>query len=121
MKSHEIVRNPHFVGRKAEKEKLAKVGASGEAAIVVVYGRRRVGKTELIEQFFRGEFVWKFEGIQPDRKRKKSSVAERQYQIQVRSSRGVPHRERRARARPDSGAEHDELPSEPGLQLREGP
>jgi len=53
MKSHEIVRNPDFVGRKAEKEKLAKAKGSDEASIVVVYGRRRVGKTELIEQFFR--------------------------------------------------------------------
>jgi len=51
MKSHEIVRNPHFVGRKAERVKLAKVRASDEAHIVVIYGRRRVGKTELIEQF----------------------------------------------------------------------
>ena len=81
MESHEIVRNPHFVGRNAEREILAKAKASDEASIVVVYGRRRVGKTELIEQFFRGDFVWKFEGIQPSRRRRRSSDAERQYQI----------------------------------------
>ena len=41
--------------------------ALDEAAIIVIYGRRRVGKTELIEQFFRQRHILKFEGLQPDR------------------------------------------------------
>ena len=30
----------------------------------MVHGRRRVGKTELLEQFFRGRNLLKFEGIE---------------------------------------------------------
>lgn len=52
------------------------------ASIIVVYGRRRVGKTELIEQFFKGQSVLKFEGLQPDQKKRKSDTEERRYQIQ---------------------------------------
>lgn len=36
------------IGRAAEKEILQKIEKSGEAELVAVYGRRRVGKTFLI-------------------------------------------------------------------------
>jgi len=39
------------------------VGQAGEPAIVIVYGRRRIGKTELLEQAFRTRHIIKFEGI----------------------------------------------------------
>jgi len=41
-----------IVGRKAEQKSLEKVYRSKEAEFVVVYGRRRVGKTYLVRQFF---------------------------------------------------------------------
>lgn len=54
----------NFVGRKAEWQRLAAVGrASEEPAILVVYGRRRIGKTELLEQVFAERNILKFEGI----------------------------------------------------------
>ncbi|MBN1674018.1 MAG: AAA family ATPase [Kiritimatiellae bacterium] len=83
MKSHEIIKNPNFVGRKTELATLTKARETSEASIIVVYGRRRVGKTELIEQFFRRDFVLKFEGIQSDRRRRRSSRLEREYQIRL--------------------------------------
>jgi len=49
--------------------------------VIVIYGRRRVGKTELIEQFFLNQNVLKFEGLQPDRKTKTSAKKERKRQI----------------------------------------
>jgi len=64
MKPKTIKCNKNFVGRNHELEKLSEISNSGEASIVVVYGRRRVGKTELLEQVFRKRNILKFEGIE---------------------------------------------------------
>lgn len=40
------------------------VGRARENAIVVMYGRRRIGKTELLEQAFRARNIIKLEGIE---------------------------------------------------------
>ena len=66
MRSHQIRKNPAFVGRRHEIERLDDLMRRDEATFLVVYGRRRVGKTELIEQYFRDRTVLKFEGIEPD-------------------------------------------------------
>ena len=81
MKFHKIVENKNFVGREQEWKILQAVDRSSKAEIIAIYGRRRVGKTELIEQFFLKNNVWKFEGIQPDLKKKKGHLEERRYQI----------------------------------------
>ncbi len=44
-----------FVDREAELRALEDLGAQGSAQLVVVYGRRRVGKTELLSQFCQGK------------------------------------------------------------------
>ncbi len=54
----------NFVGRTRELERLKKISESNEAGIVIMYGRRRIGKTELLEQAFRDRNVLKFEGIE---------------------------------------------------------
>jgi len=41
-----------IIGRKAEQKTLLNVMQSNMAEFVVIYGRRRIGKTYLIEQFF---------------------------------------------------------------------
>jgi AAA+ ATPase superfamily predicted ATPase len=41
-----------FVGREQERKILSEVFHSGRAELIAMYGRRRVGKTFLIEQFF---------------------------------------------------------------------
>jgi uncharacterized protein len=56
--------NPAFIGRQYEIERLQALARQGKASIVVVHGRRRAGKTELIEQCFRQRRVLKFEGIE---------------------------------------------------------
>ncbi|MFT7480562.1 MAG: AAA+ ATPase superfamily predicted ATPase, partial [Gammaproteobacteria bacterium] len=43
-----------FVGRKNEMLVLDQMYDSGEAELFVLYGRRRVGKTELLQQFCEG-------------------------------------------------------------------
>ena len=67
MEYYSVRKNPHFVGREPYWQRLKEIDARDEAAVIVVYGRRRVGKTELIEQFFRERPILKFEGLQPDR------------------------------------------------------
>ncbi len=56
--------NKAFIGRSAELQQLKKLDQANEAAILTVYGRRRVGKTELLEQAFRQRNILKFEGIE---------------------------------------------------------
>lgn len=64
MKSKVIKKNTIFIGRKHELKQLAAIAGQHEASIIVVYGRRRVGKTELLEQAFRERNILKFEGLE---------------------------------------------------------
>ncbi len=64
MKTFLVPPNSRFVGRERERALLRSLASRGEAMAVVVYGRRRVGKTELIEQSFRRRRLLKFEGVQ---------------------------------------------------------
>ena len=69
MKSGKVQTNKHFTGRVFERSRLAQIAEADEASIVVVYGRRRVGKTELIEQAFKNRNLLKFEGIEGESER----------------------------------------------------
>ena len=51
-----------IIGRAAEQERLEKCMCANQAQLVIVYGRRRVGKTFLINQFFGGRFDFKLTG-----------------------------------------------------------
>lgn len=52
-----------IVGRKHEIEKLEDIYLSGKSEFVVLYGRRRVGKTYLIKEYFRHKFTFQFSGL----------------------------------------------------------
>ena len=52
----------NLIGRKRECERLEKCMAASTAQLIVVYGRRRVGKTFLINQFFKNKFEFKLTG-----------------------------------------------------------
>lgn len=59
-----------IVGRKAEIEELKHSFQSKKAEFVVLYGRRRVGKTFLVNEMFRNEFAFHHTGLSPyDQKR----------------------------------------------------
>ncbi|HLJ31444.1 MAG TPA: ATP-binding protein [Candidatus Babeliales bacterium] len=64
MKPLRIKIKKNFIGRIAELERLHAIGTAGNAAIIIMYGRRRIGKTELCEQAFRDRNLLKFEGIE---------------------------------------------------------
>lgn len=52
-----------FIGRKFEIDQFKKIEKSDKAEFVAVYGRRRVGKTYLIQQYFEGRFSFETTGI----------------------------------------------------------
>ncbi len=55
--------NQKFVGRRYELGQLRELGSSDRPVMIVMYGRRRVGKTELLEQAYWNRNILKFEGI----------------------------------------------------------
>ncbi|HLF66279.1 MAG TPA: hypothetical protein VI522_01550, partial [Gammaproteobacteria bacterium] len=61
---YNALKNNDFIGRKGESTRLEAFAHLPRAAILVVYGRRRIGKTELIEQTFKDRHILKFEGLE---------------------------------------------------------
>ena len=47
-----------IIGREPEKEKLKQLLNTNESEFLAVYGRRRVGKTFLISEFYRDKGVY---------------------------------------------------------------
>ncbi len=64
-----------IVGRADELNQLSRIGLSKQAAIVIVYGRRRVGKTTLIEHAYRDRGILKIEGVEGGNKAKQLETA----------------------------------------------
>jgi hypothetical protein len=63
----ESVDHTLFVGRSRELQDLKLLLARKMAALVVIKGRRRIGKSRLIEEFAKGRRFLRFEGIAPTR------------------------------------------------------
>lgn len=63
-KSAEIRKNFRFIGRAPEIKFIKQATQVEEASILVVYGRRRVGKTELIEHVLHERKLLKLEGVE---------------------------------------------------------
>lgn len=60
-----------IIGRKKEIAELKRYYESGRAEFVAVYGRRRVGKTFLIDEVFHDDMMFHHTGLSPyDRRRK---------------------------------------------------
>ena len=45
----------HFINRESELSSLQEAFRSDRAELIVIYGRRRIGKTELIKKAIRGK------------------------------------------------------------------
>jgi len=54
----------NIIGRKREIERLTDYMNSDKAEFMVIYGRRRVGKTFLIKQFFKKQFTFYLSGAE---------------------------------------------------------
>ena len=54
-----------MIGRRIEFEKLQSAMEKDRAQLIAVYGRRRVGKTFLVNEFFEGKFAFKHTAVSP--------------------------------------------------------
>ena len=54
-----------MIGRQKETDKLNQLYDSGRAELVAIYGRRRVGKTYLVDETFSGRITFKHAGLSP--------------------------------------------------------
>ena len=77
-----------FVGRKRELGQLGKLLDSPRPGIAVIYGRRRVGKTELIAQALRNRAALYFEGLEGEKKPKQIQ----NFLFQLRNQTGIEHK-----------------------------
>ena len=57
-----------MIGRKEEIKNLNRLYESKKAELVAIYGRRRVGKTFLVDQTFKGKFTFKHAGLSSEDK-----------------------------------------------------
>ena len=56
-----------FIGRKHELELLSGLKQKNSASLVVIYGRRRVGKSRLAGEFGKNSKFYSFEGLYPEK------------------------------------------------------
>lgn len=57
-----------FVGRSDELKKLHLQFDMGRASLVVIKGRRRIGKSRLVQEFAKNKHFWTFSGLAPTSK-----------------------------------------------------
>ena len=71
-----------MIGRKAEREILNKLYESGKSEFVAVYGRRRVGKTYLVNETFEGKVTFRHAGLSPIESKNRTSGNTLRQQLQ---------------------------------------
>lgn len=54
-----------MIGRKQEREELNRIYNRNKAELVAIYGRRRVGKTYLVDETFEGRITFRHAGLSP--------------------------------------------------------
>lgn len=72
-----------MVGRKKEIMQLQERYNSGKAELVAIYGRRRVGKTYLVDETFKGRITFRHAGLSPIEMEEQSSVRPLKQQLQA--------------------------------------
>lgn len=79
-----------IIGRKAEQEKLRQCESSRKSELVCVYGRRRVGKTYLVEQTFSERFAFRATGVEGGNTRTQLKSFHQRLRAYGDSSRTIP-------------------------------
>lgn len=55
-----------MIGREKEIAELTRLYNSNKAELVAIYGRNGLGKTYLINHYFKNEFIFKHTGLSPE-------------------------------------------------------
>ena len=55
-----------MIGRKQEVKELNRLYNRNKAELVAIYGRRRVGKTYLVDETFEGKITFRHAGLSPE-------------------------------------------------------
>ena len=81
-----------MIGREKERSELQRLYFSGKAELVAVYGRRRVGKTFLIDDTFSDKITFRHAGLAPekigdDQSKLKAQLEHFYYSLQVQGMR----------------------------------
>ena len=63
-----------MVGRKKEISELNSLYYSDKAELVAIYGRRRIGKTYLVDETFKGRIPFRHAGLSPVDENKKGML-----------------------------------------------
>ena len=67
----------HLIGREKETQELINLYNSSKAEFVAVYGRRRVGKTFLVDEALKGKITFRHAGLSPiDEQNRKNNLKE---------------------------------------------
>lgn len=65
-----------MIGRQREQEELLRRYRREKPEFVAIYGRRRVGKTTLVAETFKGKFAFRHAGLSPIEQRGRGTMAE---------------------------------------------
>ena len=82
--------NSRFIGRKAELERLNGFLNKGSASLIVVRGRRHIGKSRLIKEFGKPMKSFFFSGLPPKRKAKTTDAAQKTEFVNRLQQQGIP-------------------------------
>lgn len=78
-----------FVGRKVEIQELKHLLKKKSASFVVVKGRRRIGKSRLLDEFSKDKLTFKFTGLAPQETTTKQSQLD-EFSRQLSATTGLP-------------------------------
>ena len=74
------MRGSAVIGREKEIKKLEKIYSSKKAELVAIYGRRRVGKTYLVDEGFDCRITFRHAGLSPmEAEPKEKAMAQKQH------------------------------------------
>lgn len=89
---HEFKSDSPFVGRQAELAELNLLKQKKSASLVVVKGRRRIGKSRLIEEFAADSLFLEFSGLAPEENKQITAQQQRDhFAFQLSEMINLPH------------------------------
>lgn len=84
-----MAKSEYFTGRKTELAALNRLMNKRVASLVVIKGRRRVGKSRLIEEFAKGKTFLQFSGLSPTSQTTAQSQRD-EFALQLAQQTGIP-------------------------------